>query len=371
MKRKLFKTPLTEIQQENSKLNQLELCEGKTVLKSYPRRIVFELTNRCNFRCIMCGREASVFQTYDLPMSIIRHFEPCFPHVEEVTLHGWGEGTLHPRFIEILKLLNSYPFLRKYFVTNASTLPKIRQAIFDHHVDVLAVSLDGATAATNDSIRRGGSIERETTELRKLIKEKKHQNLNYPHINFVFTAMRRNIHELPDMITLARDLGIPEVKVLYLTVFKKELLHESLLNRQKEVSMTFTKANELAKRFNIGLKLPEIQGEGKAGILRHKACPFPWRDIYIGSDGFIRPCQSSPQKMVHALEYQTFEEMWNSKQMQELRCSVNDKKLMPKQCYYCYHSTCANWNLRHSFYQLEQGFAPEWEAKKDREISHV
>ncbi len=111
MKRKLFKTPLTEIQQENSQINQLELCEGKTVLKSYPRRIVFELTNRCNFRCIMCGREASVFQTYDLPMSIIRHFEPCFPHVEEVTLHGWGEGTLHPRFIEILNIPKSKNYI--------------------------------------------------------------------------------------------------------------------------------------------------------------------------------------------------------------------------------------------------------------------
>lgn len=371
MKRKLFKTPLTEIQQKNSKLNQLELHEGKTVLKSYPRRIVFELTNRCNFRCIMCGREASEFKTYDLPMSIIRRFESCFPHVEEVTLHGWGEGTLNPRFIEILKLLNSYPFLRKYFVTNASTLPKIRQAILDHHVDVVAVSLDGATAATNDFIRKGGSFERETTELRKLIKEKKNQNLNYPHINLVFTAMRRNIHELPDMITLARDLEIPEVKVVYLTVFKKELFHESLLDRQKETREAFDKASSLAKRFNIKLILPEIQGESKAGILRHKACPFPWRDIYIGSDGFVRPCQSSPQKLAHVSEYQTLEELWNLMQMQQVRRSVNDEILMPNQCYYCYHSTCANWNLRHSFFQLEQGFAPEWKVREAKDISHV
>jgi radical SAM protein with 4Fe4S-binding SPASM domain len=319
----------------------------------------------------MCGREASDFQTYDLPVSIIRHFESCFPHVEEVTLHGWGEGTLHPRFIEILKILNSYPLLRKYFVTNASTLPKIRQAIFDHHVDVIAVSLDGATVATNDSIRKGGSFERETTELKKLIKEKKNRNLDYPHINIVFAAMQKNIHELPDMVTLARDLGVLEVKIVYLTVFKEDLLNESLLDRQKEVRESFGKASFLAKRFNIDLILPEIQGESKAGILRHKACPFPWRDIFIGSDGFVRLCQSSPQKIANISQYQTFEELWNSKKMQELRRNVNDKKLMPKQCYYCYHSTCANWNLRHSFYQLEQGFAPEWEVRKDREISHV
>lgn len=368
---KLFKTNMAKTQQNNSEVNHIEYIAGKTFLKSYPRRIVIELTNRCNFRCIMCGREASVFQTCDLPMSVIRYFESCFPYVEEVTLHGWGEGTLHPKFIEILKLLNSYPFLRKYFVTNASTLPKIRRAIFDHHVDVLAVSLDGATAATNDSIRQGGNFEREITELKKLIAEKKKQKLDYPYINFVFTAMRKNIHELPDMIALARDLEIPEVKAVYLTVFKNDLLHESLLDRQKEVRKAFDNASYIAKRFNIKLKLPEIQGEGKTGSLRHKPCTFPWRDIYVGSDGFIRPCQSSPQKLLHVSEYKTFKELWNSKQLQELRRIVNDKKLMNKQCYYCYHSTCANWNLHHSFVQIEQGFAPAWEKSPVEKISKV
>lgn len=369
-KDRLFKTTLTKTQQENSELNRLEQMEGKMVLKSFPRRIVFELTNRCNFRCIMCGREASAFKTYDLSMSVIRRFASCFQHVEEVTLHGWGEGTLHPRFIEILKFLNGYPRLRKYFVTNASTLTKIRQAIFDYHVDVLAVSLDGATSATNDFIRQGGNFERETTELKRLIIKKREQGLDYPHINFVFTIMRRNIHELPDMVTLAGDLGIPEVKVVYLTVFKKDLLGESLLDNQEEVRKIFKKARSLAKRLNIKLRLPEIQGESEAGDLRHKCCPFPWRDIYVGSDGFIRPCQSSPYKLANIEEYQAIEALWNSKPLQDFRRNVNDENLMHKQCYYCYHSSSANWNLRHSFLQLRQDFTPEWKKRIEDSAAH-
>jgi hypothetical protein len=50
---------------------------------------------------------------------------------------------------------------------------------------------------------------------------------------------------------------------------------------------------------------------------------------------------------------------------------VNDENLMPKQCHYCYHSSCANWNLRDSFYQLEQGFAPEWKDNKKEETLKV
>ncbi len=358
----LFKTPLTETRQKNSELNHLELLKGKRVLKSYPRRIVFELTNRCNFRCIMCGRGAADFQTHDIPLSIIRQFEPYFPYIEEVTLHGWGEGTIHPKFIKILDLLNRSPQLRKYFVTNGSTLAKITHAIFDYHVDVFAISLDGATAATNNFIRRGGDFDREIASLKKLLAEKERRNFDYPYINFVFTAIRSNIHELPDMINLARALGIPEVKVVYLTVFKEDLLHETLLNNKELAMKAFSEARERAQKFNIKLKLPEIQGEGESGDSRHKPCPFPWRDMYIGSDGFLRPCQSSSQKLVHVSKYQFLEILWNCAELQNLRRTVNEERSMPRQCYNCYHSTSANWNLEHSFVQIEKDFAPQWEA---------
>ena len=290
---RLFKTTLSETQLENSELNNLECLAGKTVLTSYPRRIVFELTNRCNFRCIMCGREATHFKTYDLPVSIISRFEPIYPYVEEVTLHGWGEGTLHPNLFEILEYLNKYPSLRKYFVTNGSTLHKITKAIIDFHVDLVAISLDGATAETNNSIRKGGNLKRQLASLSKLISEKERRNLNYPYINFVFTAMRRNLHELPDMLKLAHDLGIPEVKVVYLTVFNEGLLHESLVDSQDMVIKVFQEAEELAKELQIKLKLPPTQGSSETGNLRHESCGLLWRDIYIGSDGFLRSCQSS------------------------------------------------------------------------------
>ena len=51
---------LTEKQQNNSNKNMEELEVGKTILESYPRRLVFELTNACNLNCIMCGRNAPV-----------------------------------------------------------------------------------------------------------------------------------------------------------------------------------------------------------------------------------------------------------------------------------------------------------------------
>ena len=49
---------LTQRQKENTELNIKEMEAGKTILESYPRRLVLELTNACNLNCIMCGRNS-------------------------------------------------------------------------------------------------------------------------------------------------------------------------------------------------------------------------------------------------------------------------------------------------------------------------
>ena len=53
---------LTLTQKNNSEKNIAELEAGKIVLESYPRRLVFELTNACNLNCVMCGRSAADFK---------------------------------------------------------------------------------------------------------------------------------------------------------------------------------------------------------------------------------------------------------------------------------------------------------------------
>jgi len=363
---KLFKTPLTSAQMSNSELNLREFKEGRTNLSSSPRRIVFELTNRCNFQCIMCGREAVNFKTRDLPLDVVKACECFYGRTEEVTLHGWGEGTLHPKTPEVLEYLNTFPMLRKYFVTNGSTMPRIMEAIFTHHVDLVAVSLDGATPETNNGIRKGGDFNREVASIRRLVSEKAGRGADYPYVNLVFTAMARNIHELPMLVELARGLGLPEVKVVYLTIFNSSLASETLLDRQELVMEHFGAARELASKYGINLKLPEIQGEGEAGTMSHKTCPFPWRDLYIGSDGYVRPCQSSADKLLHIRDYGSFEEVWNSEPMQKMRSTVNDPGSMPEGCANCYHSSCANWNLPTSFVQLGKKFAPEWLTEKPK-----
>ena len=87
----------------NSTLNQKEALMQKTVLDSAPQRLVLELTNQCNLNCIMCGRNAADFKPTQFQLEWLDYFEPIRDQVEEVTLMGWGEPTVHPDFVKFLK----------------------------------------------------------------------------------------------------------------------------------------------------------------------------------------------------------------------------------------------------------------------------
>lgn len=350
---------LTARQQENSALNLKEIDEGATILKSYPRRLVLELTNACNMNCVMCGRNAAKFKMTTFDMDVFYSLEPLMDTIEEVTLMGWGEPTIHPQFTKMLEVINNHA-ARKYFCTNGMNLPKIKQAIFDYNVDVFAVSLDGAKAETNDRIRRGSDFALITSEISDIVRIKKERGLKFPWINFVFCAMKQNLHELPDMVCLAAKVGIEEVKVVYLTAFSRELEKETLWGEENEVRDVFGKTAELAEELGIVLKLPHIVGEDVAGDKNHKDCFVNWRDFFVGSDGFVRPCMSTPVQFFAYDKNKDFMEMWNHEMYQKFRSSVNIAGKMDPTCARCYQSSHCNWNRRESWLQTGEDFSPEW-----------
>ena len=173
--------------------------------------------------------------------------------------------------------------------------------------------------------------------------------------------MRSNIRELPDLVKLAANIGIEEVKVVYLTVFGEDLMNESLWGQEELVREVFEEAVKVGESLGIVLKLPHYIGEDEAGDKLHKDCYVAWRDFFLGSDGFVRPCMSTP---IHFFAYdknRDFMEMWNAPEYQKYRETVNDQKKMDDPCRRCYQSSHCNWNRKESFIQVGENFSPDWE----------
>ena len=344
---------LLERQKANSEMNHVEFVQKRGELVSLPRRVVLELTNRCGHRCLPCGRDAGNFVQRDLPVETIRRFEGILGFAEEIVLHGWGEGTLHPLFAEILCFLDSIPGLRKHFVTDGTTLHRIHWLIFEHRINALTVHLDGVCPTTGAFLQDAGYGDK-VSMIRALLGEKERRGFDFPSIDIVFTAMRKNLPALPELIRWVAELRLSSVTVEYLTVFSPEQSSDTLYNRQEEVRRVFAEARRAAERFGVRLRLPPIQEEDAAGDDPHRLCPLPWRDLFVGSDGCLRPCRASGDVLGNAAAWENFYEIWNAPPVQEFRTRVNTPASMPECCSRCWHPESANVNQRHAFLQLTE-----------------
>ncbi len=356
------KFPLTDEQKKNTQLNLEEINEHKTILKSVPRRLVLELTNACNLNCIMCGRNAAKFVPTVFDIKWLYRFDTILHKTEEVSLFGWGEPTIHPKFADILQYLDKFP-VRKYFCTNGMRLDALEEALFTYHVDIIAISLDGAKPETNNRIRRGGDFNKIVDSLKAIVAHKKAMHSERPYMNFVFCAMRSNYQELPELVKIAANIGLEEVKVVYFTAFDDTMASEALWNEKANVENIFERAETLGEELGVHLKLPHLQGEDAAGDKSHKDCFVGWRDLFLGSDGYVRPCMSTPDKFFKFDDYTGFDEVWNHEKMRKFRESVNDEVKMPIHCKNCYQSSHCNWNRQESFIQSGMEFAPIWESE--------
>lgn len=352
---------LTELQKQNSTLNINESETGLKSLQSFPRRIVLELTNTCNLNCIMCGRTHAEFKPHFFNTDWLKIIEPALRYAEEVTLMGWGEPSLHPRFQSFLEFVSNYP-VKKYILTNGVLLDEMSPWIFEYGVNILAISLDGPNEVINNKIRKGSDFNKIISNIRDLVVRRYSAKVK-PHINTVTTLMKSNIESFPQMVSLAAELGIEEVKAVYLTAFSKELESETLIDIPDKIKEVFAMASEKADRYNITLSIPHIPGEDPAANASHKHCHLAWRDLFIGCDGVIRTCMSSENTLMSLPAEGTpfISGVWNSDAFVDFRKRVNStNELMNPACRTCYQSSCANWNKKHSFIQTDYNFHPDW-----------
>ena len=86
-------------------------------------------------------------------------------------------------------------------------LDKLFDDIFRTQTDIIAVSMDGACAETNEEIRRGADFHKILKNISAITEYKAAHGLEFPYMNFVFTAMDQNLGELPELVRLAGGIG--------------------------------------------------------------------------------------------------------------------------------------------------------------------
>jgi radical SAM protein with 4Fe4S-binding SPASM domain len=125
----------------------------------FPKALQVEVTNRCNFNCLMCVRRVWKAKPTDLSLDLLKKISSSFNRLDRLILYGQGEPLTNPNFLQILKISReNLPRDGEIILsTNGSLLyPHIAEKIImDVGVDSISFSIDTVDTVKLSSIREG------------------------------------------------------------------------------------------------------------------------------------------------------------------------------------------------------------------------
>ncbi len=200
---------------------KVRLDEGHNAVRihrpvSHLTKIYIEPTVDCNLDCITCFRNS-----WDQPMGRMSEetFEQIFTGLRKldplptVYFGGIGEPLFHPKTVEWVARIKALGATVE-LITNGTTLTEnIARKLVAAGLDVLWVSLDGATPEAFADVRLGAELPKIVTNLRRIGRLRSGGHFPKPEIGIAFVAMRRNIDELPKVIRLGISLGAKHFSV--------------------------------------------------------------------------------------------------------------------------------------------------------------
>lgn len=250
-----------------------------------------EPTSRCQLKCVMCPR--TVFSDEwingDMPLSVYKKISRYFHLVQNIHLQGWGEPLLHPELFDMIQIAKAEN-CKASLTTNGVLLThnKSKELIIKG-LDTIVISISGATRETHESIRCGSHFEQIIDNIRTLSNLKLKMKSKTPKLALSFLMTKTNIKELPEAVSLAKDLGINEFVATNLdytpTQAQDDLklfsCNSADLSAKNHIDAAQIRAQEIRLPFRVyPIEMEEVV-----------MCEMnPLQIVFISFDGCVSPC---------------------------------------------------------------------------------
>jgi MoaA/NifB/PqqE/SkfB family radical SAM enzyme len=305
-----------------------------------PREIQVEVTAACNLRCRMClvRYQPPVDRvTGTMSLADFTALVDGVPGVERITLQGLGEPLLVPHLDEMIRLAAGRG-IAVGFNTNGTLLTAGRaERLVEAGLAWLHVSVDGATAATYESIRDGSRFERVRRGVRAIVAARARSGNGRPDISLVCVAMRRNHRELPALVRLAAEWGVGRLWVQNLShTFSdtdpaghygeiRDFAAAETLVGAAQAGESFEEARRVAEDVGVELRLPRTEESPARRAAGTPGCDWPWRSGYVTRDGRLQPCcmvMGADRADVGHLQDGSFAEQWVAPAYRDFRAGL-------------------------------------------------
>ena len=274
------------------------------------------VTYRCNARCTMCNRyKAPSLPEEEISLETIKKLPPMY-----FTNITGGEPFIRQDLPDIVRELYKKSD-RIVISTNGFFTDRIIKLCEEFPNVGIRISIEGLEQTNNEIRGLPDGFNRGYTTLKKLVEMK------HPDVGFGMTVQDKNA---PDLVALYKkseelemEFATASLHNSFYFVEAKNIIHDRLMVAQnfEDLINELLKSNSPKKwfraYFNHGL-INYIFGQK-----RLLPCDMSFDTFFIDPYGDVMPCNGTKEKEVMGnLNDKTWDEVWNSKQADEVRSKV-------------------------------------------------
>ncbi len=304
--------------------------------------IQWHITNLCNLRCKHCYQD-NFSKENDLDWAGLRKIsDNIFATLQEwdkiacIHLTG-GEPLLKPELFSLLNYLDRSPLVEELgIITNGLFFDRewVERLSSFSKLKKIKISLDGADAETNDSIRREMTFEKVIQNL-SLFKGN-----DFLEVILMFTVMKRNFRSLPSFFELSKDLDVKGFIIeRFIPWGRGRERMEEVLDREDWGELTKT----LSDLFSIEGENPllpyqafQVNFDGKEPELLGAPCVIGIDGLCVMQDGNVFPCRRFPISIGNLLS-DSLKQIWEESEILE---KLRQKENLRGKCRLCEIKGC-------------------------------
>lgn len=265
----------------------------------FPETINIELTNACNLRCTMCPRTTKMsrpigMMDFNLFKKIVD--EAVENKTKQIVLHVLGESMLYPHFFDAIHYIKKKDKnITVTLSTNCTLLnPEKNKKLLESELNVLLLSLDGATKQTYEKLRVNSDFDVVIPNVKDLLLQKKEKEFNSPLISIQIIYMQETKEEINSFFKIWKPF-------LSSNVFISVKEFNDFSGQIKVVN-----DNEIINNFNF---MP---------------CPLFWSRAVIFWDGTVTVCclDTNGELAIGRIDGQSLKQIWNGENLIKMRDGI-------------------------------------------------
>ncbi len=293
----------------------------------WPVSVSIEPTTACNLGCPECPSGLKMFsrKTGQVRIEDFQQWiDSMYSHLIHLNLYFQGEPFILPHFLRLVE----YAHRRKIFTSTSTNghfiTESVAREIVDSGLDQIIISIDGVTQDVYEQYRVHGKLEKVLSGTRAMVEAKRRMFSKTPHIVFQFLVVAPNEHQIPQVLTLADELGVDEVRLKTAQVYDY-VNGNSLLPKDEKYSR-YVRLRDGSYRVKNALD---------------NQCWRMWSGCVITWDGRVVPCcfDKDATHALGSLSEQPFSEVWNGPAYRAFRKALLESRAGIDICANCSEGT--------------------------------